>query len=168
MKKKLLLFFLAIGAWTGAMSQDVGYIMRVNLVNGTVDEYLVADQPRVTYPPVCYPDSVLIQAQGLSTLYFLNEIESYTFVETSATGIEDVAKENGGINVSIQFTDGETVIIRNISSDTPVSVYSIDGRRVEATVVHTKDGADVSLAALPMGYYVINIKNKKSIKVLKQ
>ena len=163
-KKKLVLFFLAIGAWTGAMSQDVGYIMRVNLVNGTVDEYLVADHPRVSF----IKDSLFVSSAVLSANYAVDDVANYTFVDTNSTYIEEVYQKNDNLNVSVKFIDGETVEIRGIETDASIAVYAIDGRKQNATVVFVDDGVNVSLSALPSGAYIITIKNGKSVKVLKR
>lgn len=163
MKKKLLLFFLAIGAWTGAMSQDVGYIMRVNLVNGTVDEYLVADHPYVSFAK----ESITVSSSMVTTTYATNDVANYTFAEMDANDIEEVIHEESNVNMIVKYLDGETVEIRGIGN-VQVTVYGVDGRKLNADIVRMENGVNVSLSALPSGTYIINIKNSKSVKVLKR
>lgn len=164
LKKKLLLLFFGLGAWTGAMSQDVSYVMRVTLTDGTFDEYLVADHPTVALDR----DKVMVYSASVQATYDVDDVKEYTFVDADVTSIEEVASADNKANISVTYVDGKNVIIRGISSDTPVRVYSLNGQMQNAIITSTTDGVNVSLAALPTGTYIIDIKKEKSIKVLKR
>ena len=163
LKKKLLLSFLALGACLGAKSQDVSYVMRVTLTDGKVDEYLVADHPNVSVEK-----GVVYVWGAVQATYKVEDVKDYTFADASTTGIEEVASDEPKAGISVKYVDGENVIIRGISPDTPVRVYSLGGQMQNAAITHSADGVNVSLNALPAGTYIIDMKNEKSIKVLKR
>lgn len=164
LRKKLLLSFIALMACMGAKSQDIGYVMRVNLTDGTVDEYLVADHPTVSFGK----DKVTVQSASVWATYATGDVKEYTFVDANATSIEGTTSTEHKADVSITYVDGENVIIRGINPNTPVRVYSLDGQMQKAVTTHTTDGVNISLSPLSVGTYIININNEKSIKVLKR
>lgn len=165
LKLKLLLSFLALCAWSGAWAQDANYIMRVTLQDGTVDEYRVADHPFVSFDK----DLTIVKTQSLSAEYATDNVKEYTFVESTSTGIEEKkADPKEEVNISIQFTDGENVLIQGIAPEASIRVLSLDGRTQNARITPMAGGANVSLQALPSGIYLISINNKKSFKVLKK
>lgn len=161
---KWLLLLFAWGAWAGAKADDVSYIMRVNLVNGTVDEYLVADHPRVDF----VKETIYVSSAALSATYATSDVESYTFVDANPSAIEEVQQTQDNLDMSVKFVDGETVEIRGKVAADGIAVFSIDGRRMNAAVTLSDGGVNVSLSGLPTGAYIINIKNGKSVKVLKR
>lgn len=164
LKKKLLLSFLALGVCLGAKSQDVSYVMRVTLTDGTVDEYLVADHPTVTVEK----GVVYVWGGPVQATYKVDDVKDYTFADVSTTSIEEVAADEQKADISVKYVDGENVIIRGINPDTPVRVYSLGGQMQNAALTRTTDGVNVSLGALPAGTYIIDMRNDKSIKVLKR
>lgn len=164
LKKQLLFSLFALGAWTGATAQDVGYVMRVTLTDGTVDSYLVADHPTVEFTQ----DKVTVQSASVRAEYAADDVKDYTFVDVNATNIEATTAETPEHGITFKYVDGENISIRGIEATTPVSVYSIGGQKQNATIIRTPDGANVSLGTLPTGTYIINIRNIKSIKVLKR
>ena len=164
LRQKLLLSCLVLTAWTGAWAQDVGYVMCVTLNNGTIDRYLVADHPSVNF----IEDKVQVATESVKAEYAIADVKDYTFVEMDPTGIEDAVANTPEEGITFKYVGGSTVSIRGIDSNAPVSVYALNGQKMDANIVRTADGAEVSVSALPAGTYIINIKNNKSIKILKR
>lgn len=164
LRQKLLLSCLVLTAWTGAWAQDVGYVMCVTLNNGTIDRYLVADHPSVDF----IEDKVKVTTETVSTEYAIADVKDYTFMAIDATDIEEAVATRPEEGITFKYVGGSTVCIRGIGCDTPVSVYALNGQKQSVPVTRTADGAEVSLNLLLAGTYIINIKNSKSIKILKR
>ena len=164
LRQKLLLPLLALGAWTGTWAQDVGYVMCVTLQNGSIDRYLVADHPSVNF----IEDKVQVATESVKAEYAIADVKDYTFMAIDATGIEETMATSTDEGITFKYVGGSTVSIRGIGSDDPVSVYALNGQKMDANIVRTADGAEVSLNLLLAGTYIINIKNSTSIKILKR
>lgn len=167
------------------LADDAGrtaYVLRVNLTDGTSDEYLVAARPFVRG----LADSVRVEvwdeaaASSLLTAYAAAAVRDYTFADVSATAIETPAADSadtgagqGGVRVTC--LDGQTVTLRLVGAaatdpsrrQAAPTVYDASGQRVAASVTLLADGAVVSLAAQPRGIYLINIYGK-TIKIARR
>ncbi len=163
MKKLLLLFAVCIVS-IGMDADEAEYIMRVSLTDGKVDTYVVADHPTVTFQQ----DVTRIYSKGLLTEYESGKIESYSFVERDVTEIEEVTEQEDNAGITVWFTDGVTVKVRGIASETAIHVYSVGGQMVSPIVSPQPDGADITFSNQPSGTYIINIGNVKSIKIQKR
>ena len=163
MKKLLLLFAVCIVS-IGMDADEAEYIMRVSLTDGKVDTYVVADHPYVTFQQ----DVTWIYSKGLLAEYESGKIESYSFVERDVTEIEEVTEQEDNAGITVWFTDGVTVKVRGIASETAIRVYSVGGQMVTPIVSLQEDGADITFSNQPSGTYIINIGNVKSIKIQKR
>ena len=99
LKKTILLVALCLGA-SSIQAEDIDYVMKISLSDGTVDKYLVDDRPRV----ILGDKFVRVVAEDISAEYEVQSVVSYTF-EDILTGIEDV-KDMRSIKVNIK-TDKE-------------------------------------------------------------
>ena len=75
LKKKLLLSLGVLVASTGALADNTGYVLHVNLTDGTSESYLVAHHPVVTFDQ----QFVTVSCKGLVANYLTAEVKNYTF-----------------------------------------------------------------------------------------
>lgn len=158
-----MLLCVAAGAWVGLAADEISHVMRVTLTDGSVDTYIVADGLSVELDE----EFVHVSTREVYFKYEVGQVGNYTF-EDIATGVEEVLEEGSEEGVTFQYVDGKTVVIRGISSDSAVQVYSLSGQKQQVEMTKYENGADVSLQSLPAGTYIVSIKNGKSIKVIKR
>lgn len=134
-----------------------GLMLVVNLKDGTHDYYLLAEKPYFVF-----------SGNNLSTtktesvvLYDRNDIKDFTFEYGPSTGIS--AMEASGNLFVCQTGDG-TLQISGLIDGAPVSVYDVGGKLLQ---IFKTDATGKCVVNLPStkGIYVINIDNKKTIKI---
>ena len=163
LKRKFLLLVCTLAVATGSKAENVGYAMRVTLVNGKVDTYIVADHPSVVFDY----EYTTIQSSSVSAKYATDSIANYTFADI-ATSIKEVNATETVEDLYVKFVDGVNVHIRGINPNAIVRVYSLNGQLQGPDMEYLPNGVNISLSSLPTGTYIINIDNKKSFKVLKR
>ena len=161
-KKTILLVALCLGA-SSIQAEDIDYVMKISLSDGTVDKYLVDDRPRV----ILGDKFVRVVAEDISVEYEVQSVVSYTF-EDILTGIEDVKDDGDEAGITFKYLDGETVSISGLNEDDKIAVYSLSGSKIVADIERSEDAADISLRNLDAGTYIITINNSKSIKVFRR
>ena len=161
-KKTILLAALCLGA-SSIQAEDIDYVMKITLSDGTVDKYVVDDRPRV----ILGDKFVRVVAEDISAEYEVQSVVSYTF-EDILTGIEDVKDDGDEAGITFKYLDGETVSVIGLNEDDKIAVYSLSGSKIVADIERSEDAADISLRNLDAGTYIITINNSKSIKVFRR
>ena len=161
-KKTILLAVLCLGA-SSIQAEDINYVMKISLSDGTVDKYLVDDRPRV----ILGDNFVRVVAEDISAEYEVQSVVSYTF-EDILTGIDDVKDDGDEAGITFKYLDGETVTVSGLNADDKIAVYSLSGSKIVADIERSEDAADISLRNLDAGTYIITINNSKSIKVFRR
>ena len=116
LKKTILLAALCLGA-SSIQAEDIDYVMKISLSDGTVDKYLVDDRPRV----ILGEKFVRVVAEDISAEYEVQSVVSYTF-EDILTGIEDVKDDGDEAGITFKYLDGETVTISGLNEDDKIAV----------------------------------------------
>lgn len=144
MKKCFILLAIAL---TGTVAKAENYALKVTFYGNTSATYVLNTKPVVSYSG----NNVTIKNQSLEDTYPINEVESFTFVESGTTGIETITQ-----NVTYDFRDN---IFTCEGQD--IRVFNIAGQSVAA------GNSAVSLETLDRGIYIVNAGNR-SIKVVKK
>lgn len=167
--KALLLAVACLGT-TSILADDVNYVMKIALLDGTVDTYVVDERPQVTLDD----KFVKVWTNDISARYDANAVANYTFADIAKKDIRemqeggDIADPESVIGITFKYVDGETMIVSGIKADDTISCSSLSGQRVDAEIDRYRDSANISLRNLAPGTYIISINNSKSIKVLKR
>ena len=134
-----------------------GLMLVVNLKDGTHDYYLLAEKPYFVF-----------SGNNLSTtktesvvVYDRNDIKDFTFEYGSSNAINSL-EANGNLFVC-QTGDG-TLQISGLIDGAPVSVYDVGGKLLQVFKAGLIGKCEVNLPSAK-GIYVINIDNKKTIKI---
>ena len=134
-----------------------GLMLVVNLKDGTHDYYLLAEKPYFVF-----------SGNNLSTtktesvvVYDRNDIKDFTFEYGSSNAINSL-EANGNLFVC-QTGDG-TLQISGLIDGAPVSVYDVGGKLLQVFKAGLTGKCEVNLPSAK-GIYVINIDNKKTIKI---
>lgn len=152
----LLLLLLMTCLHTRAQENDVALI--VELVDGTTQEYVIWDDPRVTFQG----DNVLIKSLIVETELPQEQVERFYFITlpdipSSVNDIKDKAE-------TMFAYDGATVLLAGAGQS--VQVYDLNGRMV--CNVATNDGAaTIDMTQFNAGFYIIKTTSQ-TIKILKK
>lgn len=120
-RKKFWLSVCVLATCIGAFADDAGYVMQVNLTDGTTESYLVADHPTVKF------DSryVTVTCKGLVANYLTEEVSSYTFVSASEPLMGDV-NGDGLVNL-VDITDAIDAYLADDASRVNLRNADFDG-----------------------------------------
>ena len=152
----LLLLMLATVYQARAGEPTVALI--VELVDGTTQEYVIGDAPRVTFDE----SNVLIKSLVVETEIPKDEVERFYFdwKGQPSTAIDEVRKP---ADFSFNY-DGCNVLLTG--ADGLVQVYDMSGRCLLNS--RTTDGvASIDMTPFNTGVYIIKM-NTQSIKILKK
>lgn len=134
-----------------------GVMLVVNLKDGTHDYYLLAEKPYFTFG-----GSFLSTIKsGSVVVYDRNDIKDFTFEGCSSDGIKAV--EASG-NLFVHQTDEGTLLISGLDKEAPIRIYDIGGKQLHVFKAEATGKCEVNLPPAK-GIYVINIANKRTVKI---
>lgn len=152
MKKLFLSLLVVLGLTATASAADDA--LNLTMKDGTVHSFLLAEKPVITMG-----DSKLNVATDIATVtYNLYDVSQYAF--GTPTGIKRV-DASGSIS-----RNGDDILFGGVEAQN-VTVCTLDGSSVNATVAATANGTTVSLSSLPSGVYIIKADNV-AIKISKK
>ena len=127
------------------------------LKDGTTQTYELAEQPVITVVGA----ELKIVANHADVSIPLSDVMRYTF-QKRTTGIDEVDTNQEVID----YKDG-VLTLSGLEASTPISLYTIDGRLLQAHTVADDGTYRQSLASLRQGVYVVKV-NHKSYKIMKR
>lgn len=127
------------------------------LKDGTTQTYELAEQPVITVVGA----ELKIVANHADVSIPLSDVVRYTF-QKRTTGIDEVDTNQEVID----YKDG-VLTLSGLEASTPISLYTIDGRLLQAHTVADDGTYRQSLASLRQGVYVVKV-NHKSYKIMKR
>ena len=127
------------------------------LKDGTTQTYELAEQPVITVVGA----ELKIVANHADVSIPLSDVMRYTF-QKRTTGIDEVDTNQEVID----YKDG-VLTLSGLEAGTPISLYTIDGRLLQAHTVADDGTYRQSFASLRQGVYVVKV-NHKSYKIMKR
>ena len=158
---RILLLLYACFYCLKMSAEDINYILRVELKNGTNNDYVLADRPQISFEN----ENVVFLCKSISTSYKKKDITNFVFLDTPNTGVYEL--KAGDTRISYIIKEGK-VIIEGVTEKEEIKVYSISGQMQQPIIKNEDNKKVVLLMSLSNGYYIINIGNKQSIKVFKK
>ena len=128
------------------------------LKDGTTQTFELATQPVITVAGT----ELKILANNADVSIPLTDVVRYTFQKRSTTGIDEADSNREAID----YNDG-VLTLSGLETGTPISLYTIDGRLLQAHTVADDGTYRQSLASLRQGVYVVKV-NHKSYKIMKR
>lgn len=127
--------------------------------NGSTTVFLLSEKPEMTFA-----DHVLqIGMNGKTTSFEIEKVQQFYF-DNASSGVSPLAA-NG---LRIYSPSNDRIVIEGIDEKEAVSLYSLEGMAF-ANHVSTRNGvAEISLASLPKGTYLIEVSNKKTFKIVRK
>lgn len=159
----MLSFFVTVASW-GTQDRSV---LVIELKNGSSFAYHLSQTPKI----ILEEDKVQIKAYDLdeATLqgysYEVENVKKFYFKPYVPNAIEEVLPEEKRIRIT--HLDANQVIINGTEASDHVTLYSLDGRRVEEGISYTEGKTQVNLQALEKGIYLIRVNKHVSFKICK-
>lgn len=159
---KRVLFILYICCCSLSISAaDVNIVLRVELKDGTNNDYLLEDRPQINFES----NKVVFLCKNISTSYNRENVRNFVFLNVNETGIQKLMEGDTRFSYSI---GARQVTIEGDLGSAEIKVYSISGQQFNPEISRSSNQVMIYLASLPDGYYIINIGNKQSIKIIKK
>ena len=150
---------------TAVLSDNEGYTMNVNLKDGTMVQFVLASQkPEVWCKDgkmTIYYDSASNQYQNVS--FERDLVKDLTF--STSTGIKPLTGTEGKVRF-ILTRPGE-LRVTGLKDDDHLSVYTMDGKIVPASVSRSGSEAVVDLEGRAHGVYVVSVNKCFTFKLMK-
>ena len=129
----------------------------VELQDGSKSLFVLSEKPEMTFA-----NHVLkILMSGKSTDYEIYRVKQFYFDDSTNRISPLMANE-----FHIVSQSSEKITVEGIGENDQVGLYSVNGMELKNRVSVGKNQADISLARLPKGTYIINVSNKKSFKIV--
>lgn len=161
----MLSFFVTVASW-GTQDRSV---LVIELKNGSSFAYHLYQVPKV----ILEEDKVQIKAYDYDSdvaspqdySYEVENVKKFYFKPYFPNAIEEVQPEEKRIRVT--HLDANQVIISGTEASDHVTLYSLDGRRVEEGISSAEGKTQVNLQALERGIYLIRVNKHVSFKICK-
>ena len=157
-KKRLLGLLLSLSMAYGAWAE--GYTLVVSLTTGVQERYQLSEKPVVWFDT----SSLEVRTATARTTIERSTVKDFTF-EEGTSGIKGI-QGTGNIQVA-QLSDGN-IAVSGLTAGSTVTVCDVAGRLLH-TLTATADGqVTTRIAENQKGAFIININNKRTIKILKK
>ena len=113
--------------------------------DGSKVYYSLDEQPKTTFTT----EDLVITTNSATINYPLAKIQRYTY-EGGSLGINDIKAQ--GVAISHH---GEDIIVIGLPIGKSISIYSIDGKRLQSKQSDGSNRQTLSLNELPTGFYII-------------
>lgn len=160
MCKRLFLQLLLIITAQLAMAQTTGKCLVVNLKDGSSERFLLADKPYF----IMNGEYLNTSKGGTAIVYNRGDIKDFTFEDVNSAGIK--AAEASGELLVRQTSDGH-IMVSGLSGGDQVRVCSLGGKMLSAVRSDNSGRADIALP-VAKGVYIVNIANKRTLKIQKK
>lgn len=140
-----------------ALAEDLKDCLTVHLQSGSKATYVLEETPVVTF----IGDNLHIESSTLSNDHKLNDVVKFTFDKTS--GIEAVQAGDYRITVLAGI-----VRLEGFTPGANATVCDIQGRNMASAIVGANGDAEISLANLSNGIYILSTTDGKTLKIYKK
>jgi hypothetical protein len=158
MKKYIITFCVALMAFAASAQQQVLTVLQLHLSNGTVDKYILANKPVVSFGD----GNLIVTSAEATNTYEFNAVENFDF-DKITTGVDDITAEENTFTVCFD-SNILTVAATELQH---VEVFGLNGVKVAAA--SASDGvAEIDLTSIPAGVYVVSTNCHKAVKIVKK
>lgn len=159
MKKRTLilvcLFLIGIAKNTDAKGLTT---LVVTTTDAGETTFILSERPEVTFAN----HTLTINVKNDDHVFEISNIEQIHF------DVVDNILSPKASTISYRYLSDNLIIVEGIDSDDQIQLYSLGGMLIPNLVNHAGDRADVSLASLQKGTYLLKIGNKQVIKIYRK
>ena len=158
MKHIFILILLGLLTAPAAKAQSE---LVVQLADGSTTVYALSQQPVVAFEG----DNLVITAGNANATFARAEVTQF-FFRPVGTGIGKVS--SGDLERRVRFAAPDLIVVSGIAEDDALRVVTVEGRTAAATIDRTAGIANISLAGLSTGVYILKINQTDTIKIFKK
>lgn len=141
-------------------SDAYGLCMKVDLIDGTSDQFLLSEKPVITFDG----DICRISCESIEAHYELAKVSRTYFSGYSEGSVSLLENE-----VTIDYLDNTRVQIKGLKSGVPVTLYSLDGTIALSLETPANGIVSFSLEKLtPKSVYILSINSINKFKIYKK
>ena len=141
--------------------EEKGYTLVVKLNDGSEEKYVLKERPEAWMQGT----RLRIESTTMSTAYERTDIEKFYFLDKDGnpSGIKAVAEAETSLTVR-QLSNGR-LQVSGLADDDAVRVFDLSGRLLTTVKSDGSNSLSIDLSQQPKGVYIININNKRTIKL---
>lgn len=152
---------LAAATLPGFAQSDASELcLKVELSNGSTEQFLLSEQPKLTFEG----NSCVISCKDVDASYDMAQIKRAYFADRTV-GVDVTPGEI----VSIDLTDPAWAVVRGLEPGAPVALYAVSGITLQAVNADSDGVARISLESLAsQSVYVVSINSNNNFKLYKK
>ena len=139
---------------------ESGYTLVVELNDGRQEMFVLKERPQA------WPNDGKLQiaTATLSTSYERTDIKECFFLDkdNNPSGIEEAAEK---ADLTVKQTGRDRLMVSGLDDGERITVYDLSGRLMDTIVADGGGTTTVDLSQKPKGIYIVNINNKRTIKI---
>lgn len=141
--------------------EEKGYTLVVKLNDGSEEKYVLKERPEAWMQGT----RLRIESTTMSTAYERTDIEKFYFLDKdgNSSGIKAVAEAETSLTVR-QLSNGR-LQVSGLADGDAVRVFDLSGRLLTTVKSDGSNSLSIDLSQQPKGVYIININNKRTIKL---
>ena len=132
----------------------------MHLNNGNREKFVLSEQPLF----VLSNEKLIVKISGMGAVYLRSDIKEFTFEENT----DDILKAPAINEIIIRQLSNGDVSIYGLEIGAIVRVYDLNGASVYSSSPSTNEELIIPLGTRKSGIYIININNKRTIKIQKK
>ena len=133
----------------------------VQFSDGSTTVYALSQQPVVAFEGV----NLVITAGEAKATFARTEVSQF-FFRPVGTGIGKLS--SGAPERRVRFAAPDLIAVSGIAEGDALRLVTVDGRTAAATIDRAAGIANISLAGLPTGVYILKINQTNTIKIFKK
>lgn len=158
MKHVFILILLGLLTAPAAKGQNE---LVVQCSDGSTTVYALSQQPVVAFESA----NLVITAGEAEATFARAEVEQF-FFRPVGTGIGKLS--SGAPERRVRFAAPDLIAVSGIAEGDALRLVTVDGRMAAANIDRAAGTANISLAGLPTGIYIVQINQTNTIKILKK
>lgn len=162
--KKFIGVFCLLGGMISLQAADT--VLVLQLKSGRAHTFYLSNQPEVTFEGNRLVINAYNQKEDQYTVvdYLRDDVDDFHFVDAAAS-IEEVK----ATDLRFVHVQNDMVCLSGLTQDDfPLLVFDMQGKQCPADISLNGSEAQISLANLSKGFYLIQIGKQQTIKIIKR
>ena len=138
--------------------QNHTLVMHLN--NGNRERFVLSEHPLFVFSN----EKLIVKTSTMGAVYLRSDIREFTFEET----VDGIQKTPDNNEIIIRQLANGDIAIDGLETGSIVRVYDLNGYTIHTSISSIGNELVIPLEARRSGIYLININNKRTIKIIKK